>query len=164
MYRDMREMLATRTDLDAVLIATGDRWHAQASILAMRAGKDVYCEKPLTHNIWEARHVAKVAAETGVATQLGSQGHSSLGTRETIEYVQDGAIGSVNEIHVWVGARRWNPTLTGRPAETPPVPAGLNWDLWLGPRQERPFHPAYFPVAWRFLGLRLHRHRRLRLS
>ncbi len=148
-YVDFREMLEKEKSIDAVLIATPDHLHAYASVIAMRAGKHVYCEKPLTHNIWEARHVAKVAAETGVATQLGSQGHSSLGTRETIEYVQDGAIGSVNEIHVWVGARRWNPTLTGRPAETPPVPAGLNWDLWLGPRQERPFHPAYFPVAWR---------------
>jgi predicted dehydrogenase len=93
--------------------------------------------------------VAKVAAETGVATQLGSQGHSSVGTRETIEYIHDGAIGAVREIHVWVGAKRWNPTLTGKPIDTPPVPAGLNWDLWLGPRQTRPFHPAYFPVAWR---------------
>jgi predicted dehydrogenase len=71
--------------------------HAYASVIAMRAGKHVYCEKPLTHNIWEARHVAKVAAETGVATQLGSQGHSSLGTRETIEYIQDGAIGAVRK-------------------------------------------------------------------
>ncbi len=148
-YVDFRDMLEKEKSIDAVLIATPDHLHAYASVIAMRAGKHVYCEKPLTHNIWEARHVAKVAAETGVATQLGSQGHSSLGTRETIEYIQDGAIGAVREIHVWVDARRWNPTLLSKPTDTPPVPAGLNWDLWLGPRQARPFHPAYFPVAWR---------------
>ena len=148
-YVDFRDMLEKEKSIDAVLIATPDHLHAYAAVIAMRAGKHVYCEKPLTHNIWEARHVARVAAETGVATQLGSQGHSSLGTRETIEYIQDGAIGAVREIHAWVGAKRWNPTLTGKPVETPPVPAGLNWDLWLGPREVRPFHPAYFPVAWR---------------
>lgn len=148
-YVDFREMLEKEKSIDAVLIATPDHLHAYASVIAMRAGKHVYCEKPLTHNIWEARHVAKVAAETGVATQLGSQGHSSLGTRETIEFIQTGAIGAVKEIHAWVGAKRWNPTLTSRPADTPPVPVGLNWDLWLGPREVRPFHPAYFPVAWR---------------
>ncbi|MDI1314531.1 Gfo/Idh/MocA family oxidoreductase [Prosthecobacter sp.] len=148
-YVDFRDMLEQEKSIDAVLIATPDHLHAYASVIAMRAGKHVYCEKPLTHNIWEARHVAKVAAETGVATQLGSQGHSSLGTRETIEYIQDGAIGAVKEIHVWVGAKRWNPTLLSKPTDTPPVPAGLNWDLWLGPRNERAFNPAYFPVAWR---------------
>lgn len=148
-YVDFRDMLEKEKAIDAVLIATPDHLHAFVSVHAMRAGKHVYCEKPLTHNIWEARHVAKVAEETKVATQLGSQGHSSEGTRETIEYIQAGAIGTVKEVHVWVGAKRWNPSLTGRPTETPPVPAGLNWDLWLGPRNERPFHPAYFPVAWR---------------
>jgi hypothetical protein len=148
-YVDYRDMLEREKDIDAVLIATPDHLHACASVAAMRAGKHVYCEKPLTHNIWEARQVARVAAETGVATQLGSQGHSSLGTRETIEYLRDGAIGEVREIHVWVSAKRWNPGLTGRPEDTPPVPAGLNWDLWLGPRRERPFHHVYFPVAWR---------------
>lgn len=148
-YVDFREMLDKEKSIDAVLCATPDHLHAYVSAYAMRAGKHVYCEKPLTHNIWEARHVAKVAQETGVATQLGSQGHSSLGTRETIEYIQDGAIGAVREIHAWVGTKRWNPSLISKPADTPPVPAGLNWDLWIGPREPRPFHPAYFPVAWR---------------
>ncbi|MBM3858569.1 MAG: Gfo/Idh/MocA family oxidoreductase [Verrucomicrobia bacterium] len=148
-YVDFRKMLEKEKAIDAVLIATPDHLHAYASVIAMRAGKHVYCEKPLTHNIWEARHVAKVAAETGVATQLGSQGHSSLGTRETIKAIQDGIIGTVRDIHVWVRARRWNPTLTGKPSEEMPVPDGVNWDLWLGPRNERPFHTAYFPVAWR---------------
>jgi len=148
-YVDFRTMLEKEKAIDAVLIATPDHLHAYATVIAMRAGKHVYCEKPLTHNIWEARHVAKVAAETGVATQLGSQGHSSLGTRETIKAIQDNVIGAVRDIHVWVPAKRWNPTLTTRPTDTPPVPDGLNWDLWLGPRNERPFHTAYFPVAWR---------------
>lgn len=148
-YEDFRVMLEKEKSVDAVLCATPDHLHAYVSCFAMRAGKHVYCEKPLTHNIWESRHVAAVMKETGKATLLGSQGHSSLGTRETIEYLQDGAIGTVREIHSWVGAKRWNPALTGRPTDTPPVPAGLNWDLWLGPREERPFHPAYFPVAWR---------------
>jgi predicted dehydrogenase len=148
-YEDFRVMLDKEKEVDAVLCATPDHLHAYISCYAMRAGKHVYCEKPLAHNIWETRHVAKVMKETGRATLLGSQGHSSLGTRETVEYIQSGAIGTVREIHSWVGAKRWNPTLTGRPTDTPPVPAGLNWDLWLGPRTERPFHPAYFPVAWR---------------
>ena len=115
----------------------------------MRARKHVYCEKPLTHNIWEAREVARVAKETGVATQMGNIGHSEEGMRQTCEWIWAGAIGAVREVHAWVSATRWNKALTGKPSDTPPVPAGLNWDLWLGPRENRPFHPAYFPVQWR---------------
>lgn len=148
-YVDFREMLEKEKAVDAILCATPDHLHAYVSTVAMRAGKHVYCEKPLTHNIAEARHVAQVAKETGVATQLGNQGHARDTMRETVEWIRGGAIGAVREVHAWVGSSRWNPTLTGRPEGTPPVPSGLNWDLWLGPRQERPFHPAYFPVAWR---------------
>jgi predicted dehydrogenase len=148
-YEDFRVMLDKEKAIDAVLCATPDHLHAYVSALAMRSGKHVYCEKPLTHNIWEARQVARLAKETGVATQMGNQGHSSDGIRETCEWIWSGAIGTVREVHAWVSAKRWNPTLTGRPKEEPAVPAGLNWDLWLGPRQRRPFHPAYFPVAWR---------------
>jgi predicted dehydrogenase len=148
-YEDFRVMLEKEKAVDAVLCATPDHLHAAVSARAMRVGKHVYCEKPLTHNLWEARQVARVAKETGVATQTGNQGHSTNGIRETCEWLWGGAIGPVREVHAWVGAKRWNPTLTGRPKETPPVPAGLNWDLWLGPREPRPFHPAYFPVAWR---------------
>jgi len=115
----------------------------------MRAGKHVYCEKPLTHSLWEAREVARVAKETGLATQMGNQGHSTVGMRETVEHLQAGSIGRIKEIHAWVGAKRWNPALVSRPTDEPNVPAGLNWDLWLGPREPRPFNPAYFPVAWR---------------
>lgn len=148
-YEDFRIMLEKEKAIDAILCATPDHLHAYVSILAMRAGKHVYCEKPLTHNVWEARLVAEVAKETGVATQLGNQGHSREGIRQTCEWIWAGAIGPVCEAHAWVGATRWNKTLTGRPEETPPVPEGVNWDLWLGPREERPYHPAYTPVTWR---------------
>jgi predicted dehydrogenase len=148
-YEDFRVMLEKEKAIDAVLCATPDHLHAYVSTHAMRAGKHVYCEKPLTHNLWEARQVARVAKETGVATQMGNQGHSSVGIRETVEWLQSGALGPVREVHAWVGSGRWNPTLTGRPKDSPPVPAGLNWDLWLGPRSPRPYSPAYFPVAWR---------------
>jgi predicted dehydrogenase len=148
-YEDFRVMLEKEKGIDAVLCGTPDHLHAYVSIRAMRAGKHVYCEKPLTHNLWEAREVARVAAETGVATQMGNQGHSSVGIRETVEHIRAGTIGTVREVHAWVGTKRWNPALTGKPPGGAPVPAGLNWDLWLGPREPRPFDPAYFPVAWR---------------
>src|SRR5437763_1620654 len=90
-----------------------------------------------------------MAKKTGVATQMGNQGHSTEGIRETVEWVTSGAIGPVREVHAWVAAKRWNPQLTGRPKDDQPVPAGLNWDLWLGPREPRPYNSAYFPVAWR---------------
>jgi predicted dehydrogenase len=147
-YEDFRVMLEREKAIDAVLIATPDHLHAYVAILAMKAGKHVYCEKPLTHNVWEARAVARVAKETGVATQLGNQGRSSEGHRETCEWIWDGAIGAVSEVHAWSGqAGRLRPI--ERPEGTPDVPAGLNWDLWLGTRAERPYHPAYAPSRWR---------------
>ncbi|HPA20689.1 MAG TPA: Gfo/Idh/MocA family oxidoreductase [Verrucomicrobiae bacterium] len=148
-HEDFRVMLEKEKGIDAVLCATPDHLHAYVSVLAMRAGKHVYCEKPLTHNIWEARLVARVAKETGVATQMGNSGHSKDGMRQTVEYLRDGAIGTVREAHSWVPATRWNPGLKGRPEGSPPLPAGLNWDLWIGPREMCPYHPAYAPVAWR---------------
>ncbi|WP_406697423.1 Gfo/Idh/MocA family oxidoreductase [Singulisphaera sp. Ch08] len=147
-YEDFRTMLEKEKDIDAVLCATPDHLHAYVSLQSMRAGKHVYCEKPLTHNIAEARLVAAVAEETKVATQMGNQGHSTNGMRETVEWIQGGAIGPVRHVHAWVGTSRWNPTLQGRPAGSP-VPSGLKWDLWLGPREARPFDRAYAPVAWR---------------
>jgi predicted dehydrogenase len=148
-YEDFRVMLGKEKAIDAILCATPDHLHAYVSITAMRAGKHVYCEKPLTHNIWEARQVARVAKETRVATQMGNQGHSRDGIRQTCEWIWDGAIGPVREVHAWAAGTRWNKTLTGRPTETPPVPPGVNWDLWLGPREPVPYHPAYTPVTWR---------------
>jgi predicted dehydrogenase len=147
-YDDFRVMLEKEPALDAVLCATPDHVHAVVCIRAMRAGKHVYCEKPLVHNVWEARQVAKVAKETRVATQMGNQGHSGEGIRQTVEWIRDGAIGPVHEVHAWTDAGRWV-TGSGRPTETPPVPSGWNWDLWLGPRDDRPYHPSYAPFNWR---------------
>ena len=147
-YEDFRVMLEKEKAIDAVLVATPDHLHAYVSITAMKAGKHVYCEKPLTHNVGEARLVARVAAETGVATQMGNQGRSGEGYRETVEWIRDGAIGAVREVHAWSGAGGdERPRL--RRGETHPVPRGLNWDLWQGPREPRPFDPAYVPCNWR---------------
>lgn len=148
-YEDYRVMLERETGLDAVLCATADHHHAGVSVMSMRRGRHVYCEKPLTHSLPEARLVARVARETGVATQMGNHGHSTVGIRETVEHLQAGTIGAVREVHAWSTGRRTNQTLTGKPAGGPPVPAGLNWDLWLGPREPRAFHEAYHPVGWR---------------
>jgi predicted dehydrogenase len=148
-YEDFRVMLEKEQSIDAILCATPDHLHAYVSLHAMRAGKHVYCEKPLTHNIWEAREVARVAKETGVATQMGNQGHSTPGIRDTVEHIRGGTIGAIKEVHAWVPAKRWNPTFISKPADSPAVPKGLNWDLWIGPREMRPYHPAYFPVSWR---------------
>lgn len=149
-YLDFREMLEKEASLDAILCSTPDHTHAYISLMALRAGKHVYCEKPLTHNIWEARMVKKVAQESGLATQMGNQGHSADGIRETVEYLRDGAIGKVREAHCWVPATRWIPELKGLPAGSTPLPEGFkDWDLWLGPAKERPYHTIYSPVTWR---------------
>jgi predicted dehydrogenase len=148
-YEDFRVMLEKEKAIDAVLIATPDHLHAYASILAMKAGKHVYCEKPLTHNINEARIVARIAKETGVATQMGNQGRSSEGHRQTIEWLKDGAIGTVREVHAWSGGPRF--ARDQRPPQQGPAvkPSGLNWDLWLGPRADRPYSGSYAPFIWR---------------
>ncbi len=149
-FVDYREMIAEHAgDFDAVLCATPDHLHAHVSLTAMRAGKHVYCEKPLTHNIAEARLVAKLAAETGLATQMGNQGHSTDDIRLTCELVRAGVIGAVKEVHAWVPATRWNPTLTKAPTQPQPIPQGLDWDLWCGPRTPVDYNAAYAPVAWR---------------
>jgi len=125
-YEDFRKMLETEKAVDAILCATPDHLHAYVSITCMKQGKHVYCEKPLTHNVWEARQVARVAKETGVATQLGNQGHSGEGIRMTCEWIWDGAIGTIREVHAWSDAGGWV-NHAGRPKETPAVPAGFDW-------------------------------------
>lgn len=148
-YQDFRQMLEREKSIDAILCATPDHLHAYVCVTAMRQGKHAYCEKPLTHNVYEARLVAKVAKETGVATQLGNQGHSGDGIRQACEWIWDGAIGDVREVHAWTTASRWNKKYnSGRPVSDP-VPSGVNWDLWLGPRESRPYSSAYSPVTWR---------------
>jgi len=148
-YSDYRELL-DKEDVDAVMVATPDHTHAVVTMAALKHGKHVYCEKPLTYSVFEARHVAEAARKAKVATQMGNQGQAAESTRVVREMIADGAIGAVREVQVWSPARFWSwPTWEGRPPETPPTPEGLDWDLWLGPAPYRPYHPAYHPWTWR---------------
>jgi len=147
-YKDFRRMLDSQKDIDAVVVATPDHFHAVAVLAAIQLGKHVYCEKPLTHSLHEARLLSKAAREAGVATQMGNQGHAMESMRLLREWIQDGAIGEVGEVHAWTPHPVW-PQGIGRPKETPPVPDTLDWDLWLGPAPYRPYHPAYLPKLWR---------------
>ena len=148
-YEDFRVMLDKEKGIDAILCATPDHLHAYVSITAMRRNKHVYCEKPLAHNVWEVRQMAKVARETRVATQMGNQGHSREGIRRTCEYLWGGAIGPVREVHAWTSATRWNKNHPGGRPAPEATPPGVNWDLWLGPRETRPYSSLYTPVRWR---------------
>lgn len=147
-YTDYREMLEKEIGkIDAVMVGTPDHHHAPASIRAIRAGLPVYCEKPLTHTVHEARLIAEAAKKQGVATQLGTQIHAGDNYRRVVEIVQSGALGDITEAHVWVG-KGWGGG--DRPAGGQTPPATLNWDLWLGPAPERPFQPGiYHPANWR---------------
>lgn len=148
-YKDYREMLAREEkSIDAVTVSTPDHVHAPASILAMKMGKHCYCQKPLTHSVFEARRMAEVAREKKVATQMGNQGYAHPGTRRLVEVIRAGALGHVREVHVWTDRPIW-PQGVSRPADLQPVPSTLAWDLWLGPAPERPYHPAYVPFKWR---------------
>lgn len=147
-YADYREMIEKESKrLDAVVVGAADHHHAPASIRAIRAGLHVYCEKPLTHTVHEARVVAEAAKEQGVATQLGTQIHAGENYRRVVEIVRSGAIGDVTEVHVWVG-KGWGGG--DRPEGSQEPPPTLNWDLWLGPAPERPYWPGrYHPAQWR---------------
>ncbi|MHC4364865.1 MAG: Gfo/Idh/MocA family protein [Planctomycetota bacterium] len=147
-YRDFRRMLDKQKDIDAVVIATPDHTHAVVAMAAMQLGKHVYVQKPLTHSVYEARMLTEAARKYKVATQMGNQGHSAEGARLICEWIWDGAIGPVREVHCWTNRPVW-PQGIGRPEETPPVPPTLDWDLWLGPAPYRPYHPTYLPFNWR---------------
>ncbi|MCC6354679.1 MAG: Gfo/Idh/MocA family oxidoreductase, partial [Verrucomicrobiae bacterium] len=148
-YADYRELLE-KEDVDAVVVATPDHSHAVITMAALKRRKHVYCEKPLTWSVAEARAVAEEARKAGVATQLGNQGQAGEEDRVVREMILDGAIGHVREVHVAISARFWRyPALQGRPTDAPPVPDGLDWDLWLGPAAERPYNPEYHPWTWR---------------
>lgn len=148
-YSDYRELLE-KEDVDAVMIATPDHTHAVITMAALKRGKHVYCEKPLTWSVHEARQVTEAARRAKVATQCGNQGQASESARVVREIIADGAIGAVREVQVWSPARFWSwPAWEGRPTDTPPVPDGFDWDLWLGPAPYRPYHPAYHPWTWR---------------
>ena len=156
-FSDFRKMFENAKDFDAVVVSTCEHTHAFVTLAALKSGKHVYCEKPLTHNIWEARIIREVAAKTNVATQMGIQIHAGENYRRVVELIQTTAIGPVREVHVWVG-RAWGLQsqedskkngdivhVTDRPKETSAIPTGLDWDLWVGPAPFRPFNTVYFP-------------------
>jgi predicted dehydrogenase len=154
-FNDYRQMLDQMKEIDGVVVATPDHLHAFAAMEAIKRGKHVYCEKPLTHSVWEARRLATAAREAKVATQMGNQGQASEQTRRLCEYVWAGAIGDVSEAHIWTDRpsqglfNEYWPQGVGRPKDTPPVPESLDWDLWIGPAPMRPYNPAYLPFKWR---------------
>ncbi|MGZ8921495.1 MAG: Gfo/Idh/MocA family protein [Limisphaerales bacterium] len=148
-YEDFRRMFdEMEKGIDAVLVATPDHTHAVAAVAAMKLGKHVYCEKPLTRTVHEARVMRQVAGAAGpkLITQMGNQGSAENRLRRAVELVWGGVIGEVREAHVWFDGGNGP---MKRPTETPPVPEGLNWDLWLGPAESRPYSPAYAPASWR---------------
>jgi predicted dehydrogenase len=163
LYRDFRRMLEKEAkNIDAVVIGAPDHIHAPAAVMAMKMGKHVYCEKPMAHTIYEARRMTEVAKDTGVVTQMGNQGHGGQGLPLYWEFIHDGAIGKVREVHVWTDRagtteRAWWPQGIDRPQGRDPVPSTLDWDLWLGPAPVRPYKadPAtpkegvYCPFRWR---------------
>ncbi len=147
-YADFRELLDIEKDLDAVYIATPDHWHAPISIAAMRKRKHVLCQKPMTHTIAEARRVAQVAREMKVATAVTVNNPSTDETKLLAQWIADGAIGNVREVHNWSSRPYW-PQGVDRPSATEPVPDGLDWDMWLGPAPARPYNHLYQPFVWR---------------
>ncbi len=162
-YTDYRVMLEKEKNIDAVTVATPDHHHAPAAIRAIRAGKHVYVEKPLTHTVWEARQLALAARQHGVATQMGNQGHSGEGIRELCEMIWAGSIGQVREVHCWTDrAKGWWPQGLLRPPGSDPIPSYLDWDKWLGAAPVRPYlhewpgnykghlgKSVYHPSNWR---------------
>jgi predicted dehydrogenase len=150
-YKDFRRMFDKEAHrIDAVTVGTPDHIHAVGTAAAIRAGKHVYCQKPLTHTLVECRTVTQAARAAGVMTQMGNQGHATEGARLTNEWIQAGIIGEIQEVHTWSdrAGLLWKQGID-RPRESPPVPATLDWNLWLGPVRERPYHPIYAPVGWR---------------
>jgi predicted dehydrogenase len=137
--------------IDAVTVSTPDHTHYSAAMMAIQKGKHVFVQKPITRTLWECRMLTEAARLHGVSTQMGNQGHSTEGARLLVEWVRAGAIGNVSEIHLWTDRPTgWGtPCGTDRPTDTPPVPEGLDWNLWLGTAPVRPYHPEYAPKKWR---------------
>jgi predicted dehydrogenase len=153
-YTDYRVMLEEQKDIDAVVIATPDHTHAVITLAAMQLGKHVFCQKPLTHTVLEARKVAEAARASEVQTQMGNQGHSSESIRMVREWIQSGSIGDVKEVHAWTDRPDkgpWFANFAARdlPKDFPPAPDSVDWDLWLGPAKDRKYSPAYHPFKWR---------------
>src|ERR1700690_1815518 len=138
-YKDFRKMIEKEgRNIDAVIVGTPDFMHATAATWCMERGKHVYVEKPLTRTVWEARQLLEAAGKYKVATQMGNQGYSNEGTRQAAEMIWAGEIGNVTEVHAWTDRPIWPQGLTALPAAEP-VPATLDWDLWLGIAEERPY-------------------------
>lgn len=154
-FKDYRKMLDQMKEIDAVIVAVPDQMHAMISMDAIRHGKHVYCEKPLTHDVWESRQLAAVAHQAKVATQMGNQGQASTETRMLEELVWTGVVGPIHEAHIWTDRpsqglfNEYWPQGVNRPKDTPPVPANIDWDLWIGGAPMRPYNPAYHPFKWR---------------
>lgn len=147
-WKDFREMLDKHKDIDAVVVATPDHSHAVAAMAAMQLGKHVYCQKPLTHTVWEARQLTLAAKKYKVATQMGNEGHSGDAVRKVAELIRGGVIGDVYEVHASTNRPIW-PQGLERPAEIHKVPGSLDWDLFIGPAPSRPYNEAYHPWSWR---------------
>ena len=148
-YEDFRKMFDEKAkEIDAVIVSTPDHHHAPASLRAIRLGKAVYCEKPLTWSIREARLMADETRKYKVATQMGNQGHANRENRLIVEFIQSGAIGTVKEVHTWTNRPVWPQGIATRPPSKP-VPDNLNWDCWIGAAPLRDFHDGLHPFAWR---------------
>ncbi len=147
-WKDFRKMLDEQKEIEAVIVATPDHVHTPAAMAAMKRGKHVYVQKPLTRTVWEARMLTEAARKYKVKSQMGNQGHSGEGVRLICEWIWDGAIGEVREVHAWTNRPIW-PQGIDRPKDTPEVPKELDWDLWLAGSPERPYHPCYLPFSWR---------------
>ncbi len=147
-YRDFRKMLEKEKSLDAITVSVPDHNHAVIAMTAMKMGKHVFCQKPLTHTIKEARLMALEAKKRNLVTQMGNQGHAGEGARLVNEWIWDGAIGDVAEVYVWTDRPIW-PQGIDAPKEIPSCPSTLDWDIWIGPSPFRPYHPAYHPFSWR---------------
>jgi predicted dehydrogenase len=150
-YRDWRRLLEKEKGIDAITVTTPDHNHAVIAMAAIKLGKHVYVQKPLTHTIKEARLLAQAAKEANVVTQMGNQGHAGEGARLVCEWIKAGAIGNVTEVDCWTNRPIWPQGGIDAPAEIPSVPSTLDWDVWLGPAPFRPYHPAYHPFKWRGL-------------
>ncbi|MDC0273693.1 Gfo/Idh/MocA family oxidoreductase [Planctomycetaceae bacterium] len=150
-YKDFRILLEQEEkNIDAVTVGTPDHIHAPASLMAINMGKHVYCQKPMTHTLHEARVLTRAAEKAGVVTQMGNQGHGAEGARLTNEWIQSGLIGDVTEVHVWSDRPGgWWPQGVSKATDTPSVPSELDWDLWLGPAADRAYHSDYVPFKWR---------------
>lgn len=145
-FRDYRKMIDQQKNLDAVVISTPDHHHAPAAMLAIQQGLHVYCEKPLTHTVAEARALTIAAAKRKTITQMGTQIHATENYRRVVEKIRAGAVGNVGEVHVWVG-KGWGATELPNPSGT--APPHVDWDLWLGPAKQREYTPGMHPANWR---------------